>query len=147
MWPFSMLRQRRDRRRYNAAMFIHLGAYVYSTLSNDDRARVESKVTDLIKKGGWIKAAHVRYAQPDYRAFVRARAMQRLGVPVPVAGVAWDALMPRHDKPSLTLRFFDYRAMSAPAMEALAFLRANGLDVPTVLHDPYNEAHPPPPVI
>ena len=145
MWPFSILQQRRHRRRFDVALFIYLGAHVFSTLRPEERARVEAKVTELIKQASASKAAHVRYASPDLRAFFRGLAMQRLDTPTSVEGITWDGLMPRLSAPiRWELRCFDFRPRAPATTEAIAFLRARGLDVPDVLHDAYAEAHPPP---
>jgi len=145
MWPVSLLQQRRHRKRYNAALFIYLGAYLFSTMRPEDRARVEAKVTELLKQIGASKPAHARYASPSLRAFCRALAMQRLDTPTSIDGVTWDGLLPRRDAAlRWEMRFFDFHPRSPATTEAIAFLRARGLDVPDVLHDAYAEAHPPP---
>ena len=82
------------------------------------------------------------------RAYVRALAMQRLEIPTSIEGIAWDSLMPRRALPlQWRLRYDDFRPRASATTEALAFLRARGVDVPDVLHDPYAEAHPPPRIL
>lgn len=146
MWPFSILQRRRHQRRLDVALFIHLGAYVFSTLRPDDRARVEAEVTEFLKQAWMSKAEHARYASPAFRAFCRALAMQGLDVPIPIEGLTWDSLLPRRrgGLNRQVFRFYDYRPRASATVEALALLRGHGLDVPDVLHDPYAEAHPPP---
>ena len=145
MWPFSILQQRRHRRRYNVALFIYLGAYVFSTLGPEERARVEAKVTELLNQASDSRPAHARYASPDLRAYVRALAMQRLETPTSIEGITWDGLMPRHNAPiRWELRYFDFRPRASATSEALEFLRARGVDAAQLLRDPYWEAHPPP---
>lgn len=145
MWPFSLLQRRRQRRRFDIALFIYLGAHVFSTLRPEDRARVEGEVTELLKQAWWDKASHARYANPELRAFCRALAMQRLDTPTSIEGITWDDLVPRPGRLiRWDLRFLDFRPLSPATNEALAFLRARGVDIPDVLHDPYAQAHPPP---
>ena len=130
------------------AVFIYLGAHVYSTLAADDRARVEATVTDLLKQGWWAKAPHDRYAPPDFRAFYRALAMQRLETPMPIVGVTWDGLLPRRGGPGTwAKRYNEFRPLAPPTIEALSFLHAHGVPVSPVLHDPHAESHPRPRVI
>ena len=141
MWPFTILQRREYERAYKAAVLVLLGTYLYEGLAADEKARVESEVTDILTGFG-LEARGWRTTSWDAAGAFRAVAMAHLNIG-PIAGMSWsDLLRPwKQLRPVLGLperdtraAFIvqDYRPFHQATEDAKAYLRKGGLDIPQI---------------
>jgi hypothetical protein len=138
MQLLRILLDRRYRRRYHAAIAIYLAVDTYQQLDPATQAAVDKKVNELCLWADYSlpSPAMQRVAHWDLLASARAMAMAHLGIPPDVPGLAWTRLF--HPFAFGGQRFLmDFRPMDKATLDAKAFLRSKGLNVPD--RDPYSE--------
>lgn len=129
MWPRELIRARRYRRQFDAAVFTLLGAATYAALDASDRTRVDAEVSRK------FYSSLTTYALGDLlarygalRAQCRARAMAKLGIMPMGVGLNWQRIIPKSIfLPELDL-FHRFRPHSQATADAKAFLCERGVD-------------------
>jgi hypothetical protein len=132
VWPAELIRAKRYKRQFDAAVFTLLGAATYAALDHDNRARVDAQVSRT------FYSSSTTYAFGDMlalhwamRAQCRARAMAQLGMPPLGEGLTWERIIPRgFFWPELDL-FNRFRPYSPATRDAQEFLGKHGVDIRT----------------
>lgn len=132
MWPFSLLRERKYQREYDAALVVLLGAHLFERMGRDERSRVDHEVEKLLAGSTLPPAGHPAADSPDVRAGYRAIAMAKLGIAPPLDGCTWEKLT-RHWRTLPADLLFDFHRFGIPTWDAEAHLRRLGLEVPDEL--------------
>ena len=128
MWPFDFWRKRTWQRRYNAAVVVLLGAYMFKHMNAEQSSSVEMEVDKMLERGGVSRAAHYRDATWDTQATFRAIAMAKLGIEPVVPGLSWSDLMRPWRLAPVTLCNY-FRTADPATAAAVKFLTAAGVTV------------------
>jgi hypothetical protein len=149
MWPFDQLQRRRYERRYNAALIVFLGAYIFSRLDAAQKATVEAEMRANLNRSGTPAVAVRKWGSGDFLAACRAAAMERVRVEIPIPGLSWSQLFrpwafwnkwPRWWPDWLLPRFdgraggalLDFRLTDQATDDAKQFLSRSGIDLSAV---------------
>ncbi len=144
MWPFTIIAERKYRRRYNAAIVVLLGAHVFENLASERRASVEAEVNNNFDKSDTPAIASRRVFEPDAMTAHRAAAMDRLGFDLNFDNLSWSQLLEPwrmwRKIPEFTGRIYDsradmllndYRLTHSATEDAKQLLRDHGIECPS----------------
>ena len=142
MWPFESLRKRKHQRRFNAAVIVLLGKYMFERLDAALRAKIDAEVDRELGRVPQAPAAIRAPAGWDYLGSLRALAMARLGIEPTVEGLDWSALLrpwrpwllPWYDTRPIQV-VMDFHVTDEATYAAKEFLRQKGLEIPDI--DPW----------
>jgi hypothetical protein len=133
MWPLNLIRQRRYRRQFDAAVATLLGEATYERLGATDRARVDAEVFRSLRSSFTPGTAMDLFAMHwQVKAQCRARVMARLGIQPLGRALTWRQFIPRMlilPEANLLNRF---SLNSSATVDAEEFLREHGVNVQAV---------------
>lgn len=135
---FQRLKQRKVRRRYDAALTIYVAAYTYGHLSTTDQKRVADWIKNLID-GGFLPAFSFMefklFMQVKAKAAFWAVAMKSLGIPPSIPGEVWQIpAQPRWgSRFSVVNKLLgNWRLIGPTTTEAENYLISKGIDVTSI---------------
>jgi hypothetical protein len=130
MWPLDSIRSRRRQKRYDCALSLFAADFTFSQLGSSDRAKVESKVSQVLNGAGVMPAEFRRWAPGSSRMAFLAEAMSRLGMPPAAKGVEWPNFVGKASPVRAGQWFLDYRETDEATVAAQETLRRVGAYLP-----------------
>jgi hypothetical protein len=122
MWPLDSIRSRRRQKRYDCALSLFAADFTFAQLGPSDRAKVLSKVSQLLGRAGVAMAEHRLWAPWSLRTAFIAEALCRMGMPPAAQGFEWPKLVGSARSTRVGIWFLDFREndeATAAAQEAL----------------------------
>ena len=123
MWPLDSIRSRRRQKRYDCALSLFLADFTFAQLGSSDRARVLSKVSQLLSGVGVVMAEHRLWAPWALRMAFIAVAMSRMGMPPAAEGFEWPEFLGSEPSTRAGMWFLNFREndeATAAAREVLS---------------------------
>ena len=126
----DLLRERKHKREFRAAVITYLGEATYRALSVSDRARVDTEVSRMLA-ASFTPATAMQFFTDHWevKAQTRARAMRRLGIEPMGEGLSWKHYLPIFlifPEPNL---FYQFRPSSSATSRAEVFLKERGVPI------------------
>lgn len=130
MWPLSAIRERREHRRYTAAVVLFLSAATFKRLDSSTRARVDTEINrfPLWSIAPFPAVALRKWSTWDVLAAERAIAMARLRIQPILEGASWEQLLEPWSFQRQML-VGDFRPMALATVRAKAYLLSKGIGV------------------
>ena len=127
---FQLMRERKYKREFRAAVLTYLGEATYLALSGGERKRVDAEVSRMLAASFTPGTAMQFFTDHwEVKAQTRARAMRRLGISPLGEGLSWNDFLPLAlvlPEPNL---FYQFRPLSTATSDAQCFLTDRGVPV------------------
>jgi hypothetical protein len=129
---FQLMRDRKYKREFRAAVVTYLGEATYLALNADERKHVDDEVSRMLASS-FTPATAMQFFTDHWevKAQTRARAMRRLGIRPLGGDLSWKDFLPLMLVLPESNLFFQFRPSSDATAHAERFLSERGVSVPS----------------